>query len=278
MSTVRAIVMAAREAVATTSSACVGSQDASAAVQKLLDRLSSSDRVLLSARVWTPHPRAHQDVARELGVHATSVLRNLPRAEARLAELLADPAHRDVVTHGEQLRDQLGPLARERTVRAALDTLGVDSSSQAGQLLLYLAGPYAVSDAWLENISSAGLSTAAATLDAAFDRWGAPNSATLVRELAQIGMPRDVTLDFLQNRQGLRRFDDKWVRWGSSAAEKAEAVSSRRRARAASPWPARQPTTSCSSAEPCGVTRRPCARPALAASTQLGRAGHPRDE
>ena len=46
----------------------------------------------------------------------------------------------------------------------------------------------------------------------------------LVQALADIGMPTDVAATYVQTRAGWRSFDDLWVRWGDTAAIKAEAV------------------------------------------------------
>ena len=57
--TVRAIVAAARDAVATARAitTTAAAPDAATAVQRLLDRLTERDRVLLSSRVWALQPQ-----------------------------------------------------------------------------------------------------------------------------------------------------------------------------------------------------------------------------
>lgn len=223
--TVRAIMAAARDAVTRARSIpASGGGDASSAAARLLKRLTERDRVILSARLWALRPQASDEVARSLGISGASVLRNQPKAELRFAELLAAPAHRDVLAHAEQLRRRLGPLVRDHTVKTALRSLGIHPSSEAALMLMYVAGPYAGRETWLEDTSTNGLSTASATLDAAFARLGAPTTAALVHELGLIGMTPDSAADFVESRHGLRRFGDKWVRWGTSVADKAEAV------------------------------------------------------
>jgi hypothetical protein len=46
----------------------------------------------------------------------------------------------------------------------------------------------------------------------------------LVRALTDLGMPTDVAATYVHTRAGWRCFDDLWVRWGDTAASKAEAV------------------------------------------------------
>jgi hypothetical protein len=225
VATVRAVVAAARDAVATARSAPAGGiSNAATAAQRLLDRLSERDRILLSTRVWGLRPVSTRVLARRLGVHVASVVRNQPEAQARFAELLADPAHQDVVALGERLHLRMGPLVRERAAKAALHDLGTDFSGEAGQMLLYVAGPYARRDTWLENTSTEGLSIASGALAAALSRWGAPSTAQLIGELAQVGIPSGAAVDFVESQQDLRCLGDRWVRWGVSAADKAEAI------------------------------------------------------
>ena len=102
--------------------------------------------------------------------------------------------------------------------------MGLDLATDAGQMLLRLAGPYSWNDTWLEDTATAGLATASAALDAAFDQHGAPTNAILVTELDHLGIPSPTAIDFIATRPGLRRFGDTWVRWGSSIADKTEAA------------------------------------------------------
>ena len=150
--------------------------------------------------------------------------RSEPRAQTRFAELLADPAHHDVLDYAGELRSRLGPLVREPAMKAALRDLDLDLSGEPGLLLLYVAGPYAWRDDWLENTSIDGLNTVSATTDAVFTQCGAPSTAALTRELTDIGMTHDAAIDFVETRPGLRRFGDRWLRWGSSTADKTEAL------------------------------------------------------
>lgn len=225
VATVRAVIACAQDAVAKARAVpSTGSSDAASAAAQLLNRLTEHDRTILSARLWAIQPQTSEEVGRALGASGASVLRRQPKVERRFAELLADPAHRDVLAHAKQLNRLLGPLVREQTINTTLRDLGIHPSSQAALLLLHVAGPYARRKDWLEDTSADGLATASATLEAALARLGAPTTAALVEELGHIGMRPDSVVDFVESRQGLRRFGDKWVRWGTSAADKAEAV------------------------------------------------------
>ncbi len=57
------------------------------------------------------HPQRRRLVAERLGVHPVSVQRNQPRAQARFAELLADPAHQEASEHAAELGGRLGPYS-----------------------------------------------------------------------------------------------------------------------------------------------------------------------
>jgi hypothetical protein len=222
--TVRAIVIAAREAVSVARSATDDGVDAAAATLRLLDRLTDYDHIVLSARGWALNPQTVRVTANQLGVAPVNVQRNQPRADRRFRELLAEPSHVAVVDFAEQLRRRLGPLTRKHTAERALKDLGLDLATDAGQMLLHLAGPYSCKDTWLEDTAADGLATAIATLDAAVTRAGAPTTPALTVELGNLGIPPQAAIDFIESRPGLRRFGDRWVRWGPTFAERTEAT------------------------------------------------------
>ena len=102
------------------------------------------------------HPQSQRVLAERLGVHPVSVQRNQPRAQARFAELLADPAHQEVSAHATELGQRLGPYVPADILDVELRRLGVDPSGQAAQLLLHVAGPYVDRGQWVENTSRQG--------------------------------------------------------------------------------------------------------------------------
>jgi hypothetical protein len=222
--TVRAIVIAAREAVSLARCTTDDGEDAAAATRRLLDRLTGYDYTVLTARGWALQPQTVRVTATELGVAPVNVQRNQPRADRRFRELVADPAHGAVVDYAEQLRRRLGPLTRQHTAERALKDLGLDLATDAGQMLLHLAGPYCCKDTWLQDTAADGLATAIATLDAALTQAGAPTTVALTVELGSLGIPPKTAIDFIESRPGLRRFSDKWVRWGPTFAERTEAA------------------------------------------------------
>lgn len=222
--TVQALVAAAREAVAVHRSEASGEHaDAPRAVQRLIDRLSERDRIMLAATVWALTPQSQPQVATRLGVHTASVQRNLPRARERFSELLSDPLHRDVVAFAEQLRTNLGPLAPVEAVAAEMSRLAVDWPSVAADLLLHVAGPYVWRDRWLEERTRAIGGRAAAVVDDALAEGGAPTTETLRSRLTGLGMPAHLAEAYLASREDLRHHGDRWVRKGRSAADQAEA-------------------------------------------------------
>ena len=92
-------------------------------------------------------------------------------------------------------------------------------------MLLHLAGHYkpAGAEGWLENHSAAGWAGAAAAVGEVFARSPAPEARIRPR-LAKAGVPRELADEFVEALPGLRRFGDRWVRWGKSIADKAEAI------------------------------------------------------
>ena len=124
--TVRAIVIAAREAVATARATRDDEPlDAATTISRLLDRLTAYDHGLLSARVWALNPLTIPATAHKLGATQVNVQRSTPRAYRRLQDLLADPAHAAVSDYAEQLRQRLGPLTREHAAGRTLRDLGL---------------------------------------------------------------------------------------------------------------------------------------------------------
>jgi hypothetical protein len=117
--TVRAIVIAAREAVTLARSTTDDGVDAATTIRRLLDRLTDYDYKVLSARGWALHPQTIPVTAAQLGVRPVNVQRNQPRAYGRFRELLADPAHAPVIDDAEDLRRRLGPLTRKHTAEQA---------------------------------------------------------------------------------------------------------------------------------------------------------------
>jgi hypothetical protein len=223
--TVRALLVAAQDAVAkhelTTTGERVG---ATAAVRRLLDELDDRDRAMLSARVWTSRPLPQGTVAHRLGVAKVWVHRHQPRAEARFEELLADPVHHEVSEHAAALGRRLGPYLPADVVVTELSRLDVDPDSEAAQVLLHLAGPYVQNGEWFENSATGGEQQAAAAGDGVFRRCAAPTTESLVQALTEVGMPAGVAATYVRSRVDWRCFGDVWVRWGDSAADKAEAV------------------------------------------------------
>jgi hypothetical protein len=197
---------------------------AAAAVRRLLDELDERDRAMLSARVWASRPQPQGTVAQRLGVAKIWVHRHQPRAEARFAELLADPVHHEVSEHAVELGRRLGPYIPRDVIAAELRRLEVDPSGEAAEVLLHLAGPYVQRGEWLENTTSGEEQQAAAAVDAVFGRCAAPSTESLVQALTELGMLRDVAATYVRSRVDWRCFGDVWVRWGDSAASKAEAV------------------------------------------------------
>ncbi|MDT5281859.1 MAG: hypothetical protein QOJ20_3054, partial [Mycobacterium sp.] len=220
---VQALLAAAKDAVAGYRAAAVaGRVGADAAVRRLLRELDEFDHELL-ARLWAAQPEPQRSLAARLGVNIASVYRNQPRAQARLAELLAEPVHQEVGEYVGSLGRRLGPYAPQDAVSTELHRLDVDPASESAQVLLYLAGPYARRGLWFENTTTSGQRQAAAAVDAVFGRCPAPSSEALVQALTSLGIAADAAPEYIRNELALRQFGDVWVRWGDSTADRAEA-------------------------------------------------------
>ncbi|RDH75457.1 hypothetical protein DVS77_27450 [Mycolicibacterium moriokaense] len=225
--TVRAILIAGWEAAARAQATFPTNvaADVTTAVSLLVDRLTDYDYQLLAARGWALHPTTVPETAKQLGVTQINVIRNLPRAYARFKSLLPEPAHAVITDGAEQLGRRLGTLTRKTVAEAALQGFGADLSDDAGQILLHLAGPYAESNGgWLAVTTTDIVDSAITVIEDALTRWGAPTTATLTTKLGSLGIASETALEFVESRPGLRRFGEQWVRWGSTAAELAQAA------------------------------------------------------
>jgi hypothetical protein len=221
---VRAMLEAAEDAVAGYRAAVeAGRVGAPAAVRRLVDRVDGRDHALL-ARLWAGQDESQRALATRLGVNIASIYRNQPRAQARFAELVAEPIHQEVRECARSLARRLGPYTTAAAVDTELNRVGVDVAGESALVLLYLAGPYVRRGQWFENATTSGQRQAAAAVDAVFGRCPAPRHEALVRALIALGMSSDVADVYLRNQVALRSFGDVWVRWGETPADRAEAV------------------------------------------------------
>ena len=225
---VRALIDAGRAAVSVhRDTVATGKVGATAAVTRMVKQLNDFDQKILSAHVWARDPTPRRVLAVQLGVHQASVTRNIPRARARFAELMADPAHHEVTEHAQALRRRLGPYLPAEVLDVELRRLGLDPSGQTAQVLLYVAGPYAAREDWTEDISvpGGGRAQARKAIDAVFDRDATPTTDALLHVLTGQGMPTGIALTYLEDQVALRRFGDVWVRWaGDNVANMTEAA------------------------------------------------------
>jgi len=223
--TVRALVTAAREAVALAQAPPFDDHtDAAAAVTRMLEQLDDYDRRLLSARRWALQPLTIRQTAEHLGVSPINVERHTPHAYQRFQHLLAQPVHAAVSRHAAQLSEHLGPLTEPTVAEQELKNLDLDLTTESGQLLLHVAGPYTPNGPWLERANTDALTQAEGVLAEAFALRGVLTTRDVTAELAPLGVPAPMAERILRSRPHLRRFADRWVRWGTTITDKAEAV------------------------------------------------------
>jgi hypothetical protein len=211
---VRALIEAAQHSVQVRrDTVAAGPVGADAAVARLVGELDDFDREILAGQVWASEPIPQHALADRLGVNPVSVSRNLPRARARFAELLSDPAHHEVGEHAERIRQRLGPCLPVDVAELELRRLSLDPASQTAAVLLRVAGPYTRRGGWMDTDGSHARALAA--VEAVFDELGAPSTDALLDTLTGLGLSTGVALTFLETRLKLRRFGDAWVRWPS---------------------------------------------------------------
>jgi len=226
--TLHAAVAAAIETVAAHRSARARRRrSALAAAHILLDRLDPVDRTMLTRLVFPmdPVPREHVAlIAAELGVDPSWFERHRPRAKRRFAEMLAEPAHSDVMRHAEALRTALGPYTPSHRVSDHLKALRLAPDSVAAQMYLYVAGPYAPRGDWEENCALGGERAMLAIVARAFETSPAQTDGALTSRLVDAGMPAIVVPTFLATYFNLRHLNGVCVQWGPTSREQTEAI------------------------------------------------------
>ncbi|BBX37586.1 hypothetical protein MMAG44476_37488 [Mycolicibacterium mageritense DSM 44476 = CIP 104973] len=226
--TVRAVLLTACDAVARhlsapkTTKAQMSTSSLAAVLRRFIGRFDDYDRTVLSARGWALRPRSIDEIATHLGVANVNVHRNEPRSRLRFQDLLTEPWHSPIAHAAEQLRTCLGALTREATAAAALQEFGLDLGSDAGQIVLYLAGPYQCTGPWLEVAGA--LTAADAALDRALVLRRAPTRSQLTNYFASVGITASAAMAFIEQQPDLRRVGDRWVRWGAGVGDRAEAA------------------------------------------------------
>ena len=211
---VRALIEAAAHAVQVRrDTIAAGRVGPDAAVARLVGELDDFDREILAGQAWTLDPVSQRVLAERLGVNPVSVTRNLPRARARFAELLSNPAHHEVGEHAADIRQRLGPYLPVDRADVELRRLKIDPASQTAAVLLHIAGPYARRGDWLDAGGSRAQVLSA--VEAVFDDQGAPTTDALLDTLRSRGLSTGVALTFLETQMKLRRFGDAWVQWPS---------------------------------------------------------------
>ncbi|OWL96010.1 hypothetical protein B7435_29330 [Mycolicibacterium peregrinum] len=217
--TVRALLVAAREAVVGARSAGerVG---ADACVGRLLAHLDDRDVVMLRMRSWSTPPASRPIVAEHLGTYTGWVQRHEPKACARFAALLQDPVHAEVGEHAAALRQRLGVSAPQGDVVDELLRLGLDPTSQEAQVLLHLAGPYVLTQDWFDNVAAGGSTAVDEVIDGLLLREGAVADHEMFAAVESAGVTADRVERYLQRRlPTLRRLGDRWVQWTDATGD-----------------------------------------------------------
>lgn len=226
--TLRAVIAAAVDTVAAHRAARARRRrSALTEAHILLDRLDPVDRTMLTRLVFSvdPIPREHAAlIADELGVVPAWFERHRPRAKRRFAEMLAEPAHSDVVRHADALRAALGPYTPSQRVFHYLRELRLDPGSVEAQMYLYAAGPYTSRGDWYENRGLGGERAMLDIVDRAFEKSPVQTDQALTASLVDAGMPAPVVPTFLATFFNLRRLNEVWVQWDTTSREQAEAI------------------------------------------------------
>lgn len=191
---------------------------ARAAAAELLDRLSASDRVMLTELDFATVPGRYERVMAALGVSDAWISRNGRRVRARFRELLTEPIHRDVTFHAERLRGELGPYLPTPHLTEQLARLHLDAGEPEALMLLHLAGPYTPAGSWWENRSQGGAAAMLDIVEQAFKDSPTRTMGHLTAKLTAAGMCPAVVPKFLASSLPLRKVGDTVVLWRPQSA------------------------------------------------------------
>lgn len=221
--TVCTVLLTARKSVARNRFAQRPSKSSLPAVlSRFIERFDDYDRIVLSARAWALRPRSIEETSTQLGVAKVNIHRNEPRSYLRFQDLLNEPWHKPIAQTATQVRGSLGALTHEATAAEALAEFGLDLGSDAGQIVLHLAGPYRCTGPWLEIAGT--LKAAEDALSRALNLDCAPTLTQLTNQFATVGITASATVAFIEQQPGLRRVNHQWVRWGTGVGDRAEAA------------------------------------------------------
>jgi len=196
--TVASIVAAAHDAVSQLADSVDGPQPSLAdGLDRLVAGIGERDHHVLRARAWGSTQVTQERLAEELGVHPTWLWRNESRIRSRFAELLSEPGHFRIRQSADELRRRLGIYVPRETVESEIQQLGLEPTSEAARLLLYVAGPYKENGDWFEDASQGGLRRVDACARRLFRGGPAQTLETLAGELTAEGMRRDAVPPYL---------------------------------------------------------------------------------
>jgi hypothetical protein len=186
---VRALIEAAAHAVQVRrDTIAAGRVGAEAAVARLVGELDDFDREILAGQAWTLDPVSQHVLAERLGVNPVSVSRNLPRARARFAELVTDPARDSSGVSVDRVKAVLSQ--KDRFIRTSRTMWGL----RRWGVTEYVNIAHAIG----ECIDAAGGKTAVATVFAELRARYPDVSEASIRTYLQ-------TLEFVQGKGVVRR-------------------------------------------------------------------------
>lgn len=191
-------------------------------VQQLLNNLNDREIDVLTARLWSWNPSTLEAIAGRFEVTRERVRQIQSKAQAKLRSSFTDAADRSVAWYANEVAYRLGPYLPLRLAEEVLASIGVNLPSLESQVLLYLAGPYALqSNGWLENVQLSGASLAARAVDLELNVCATPNTSALLDALQKVNIKSEAAEEYLSTQASLKQFDNTWVRWCGGAIDKA---------------------------------------------------------
>lgn len=207
-----------------------GSQLSADLLTELLEAVGPRVDVLVARKVRLGPRPTLEDLGRELGVTRERVRQVESKALTAAQEALASDRFGPLRWRASDLRDVIGVAVLEDSellddaLGWAVRGLASPEICDAGELMLWLAGPYERDEGWLIQ-SSRSLPELRREFEARISGHVLIDEGEAREVLEDLGLPGQMSTDFVMRAPGWRALDAGWfVRWSGALGDKADIV------------------------------------------------------
>ncbi len=186
-------------------------------IVRLLDELSERDRVLLGRRVWPASSSwTLEQVGNEVGLTRERVRQIEGMVVSSFRHRITSDEYRYVSFRAAELRRRLGSVApmadkrTEKTVKWATRDVPTSKRQLAFDLLLWLAGPYTMSDGWWRHAADAPQMNGNDLRDRASES-GFISDDSVASLLEEFGVRDCYRAEWIGAFAGFRRVEGGWL-------------------------------------------------------------------